>query len=87
MLENWAEQNKLKYNILKIGIDNQKSDFKAYNIKETEAESTYNINIENEKHLIEVNVGGKHFVYNSLCAIAVGKVLGVDLEKISNRYI
>lgn len=31
---------------------------------------------------VEVPVGGKHFVYNSLCAIAVGKYFNIDINKI-----
>ncbi len=84
LLHKWAEENKSNYNILKVGIDSESSDFKAYNIKEEETESFYNIDIENKKYYIEIPVGGKHFVYNSLSALAVGKSLDIEIEKISD---
>ena len=36
-------------------------------------EKTYNVN---------VSVGGNHFVLNSLCAIAVGRLFNIEMEKI-----
>ena len=35
-----------------------------------------------EKIKIEVPVGGNHFVYNALCAVTVGKVLGIENKDI-----
>lgn len=34
------------------------------------------------KNKIHVPVGGTHFVYNALCAMTVGKVLGISYEQI-----
>ena len=76
LLNRWAEENKDKYKIITYGIKN-KSDFMAYNIKQEENYSTYNIRINNDEYKVKVPVGGLHFVYNSLSAIAVGNTLNI----------
>lgn len=78
MLNNWYSQND-KTNIATFGIENN-SDYMAENIIDREDGSTYILKGKNEN--IEVPVGGKHFVLNSLCSIAVGEKLGISLEKI-----
>lgn len=78
LLHNWYENNKEK-NIVTFGIENE-SNFMAENIEERESGSTYILKEEKEK--IEVPVGGKHFVLNSLCSVAVGKTLGISTEEI-----
>ena len=40
------------------------------------------MNINKKEYEVKVPVGGKHFIYNSLCAIAVGKTLNIEHEKI-----
>lgn len=64
-----------------FGID-EKSDVMAYNIKIGNNSSTYNVKINNEEYTVNVPISGKHFVYNSLCAIAVGNLLGISPENI-----
>lgn len=78
LLHEWNNKNE-KYKVITFGIDN-KSDFMAKNIKMTEQGSNFELINENLK--VQVPVGGKHFVYNSLCAIAVGKLLKIEQEKI-----
>ena len=78
MLNNWYNQNN-KMDIATFGIEN-KSDYMAENIIDREDGSTYILKDKNEN--IEVPVGGKHFVLNSLCSIAVGEKLDISLEKI-----
>lgn len=80
MLHMWNEKNKMS-NVITFGID-EKSDFMAENIKLNENSSNYDIEINGEKNNIEINIGGKHFVYNSLCAIAVGTVFGLSIDEI-----
>lgn len=83
LLYSWAK-NANSHKLIKYGIENENNDFKAYDIEVLDSGSTYNINIDNTKTYIEVPVGGKHFVYNSLCAIAVGKELEISIENIKN---
>ena len=59
------------------GIEN-KSDIQAYDVRIAEDSSTY----KTEGTQINVPISGTHFVYNSLCAIAVGKALGISMDKI-----
>lgn len=71
-----ANLNK-KYNLITIGIDN-KSTYNATNIEDNIFSSTFYIN--NDK--ININVGSKAFIYNSLVAYAVGKILKIDFKDI-----
>lgn len=82
LLHEWYLENKNKYNIITIGIDND-GDYQAKNIKECENSS--NFVCSNEEY--SINVGGKHFIYNSLVAIAVGNVFEVPIEKIKKGLI
>lgn len=70
-----------KYNAINYGIDN-KSDLMAYDIVTDLASNKFNVDIDNSKYNVYVPVSGKHFVYNSLCAIAVGVSLNINIEKI-----
>lgn len=80
LLHKWAEENKPNYNIVTFGIEN-KSDYTPYNIKESEDGISYNIDINEKIYEVIVPVGGKAFVYNSLSALAVGQVLGEEIEQ------
>lgn len=71
------EWNKKEQKTITYGIEN-KSDIKAENTKVSATESTYNIG----EYIVKVPVSGTHFIYNSLCAIAVGKTLDIKMEKI-----
>ena len=81
LLHKWAIENKYKYNIITYGIKNE-SDYMAKNIKYDEYSSEFDVVINNVKYRIIVPVGGEHFVYNSLCAISVGCILNISIEKI-----
>ena len=78
LLNKWNTKNNI-VDTVTFGIEN-KSDVMAENIIDKEDGSTYILKGENEK--IEVPVGGRHFVLNSLCGIAVGKALGISIENI-----
>lgn len=80
LLHNWA-QTVDNHNIFTYGIEN-KSCFTPKNIEENKNGTKYEINIKGNKYNVNVPVIGKHFVYNSLCAIAVGCVLDIETEKI-----
>lgn len=78
LLHKWYEENKNNYKIYTYGIKT-KSDVMAKNIILNEDSSEFDY----ENVHINVPVGGEHFILNSLCAIAVGKILNIELNKIS----
>lgn len=71
---------KVEYNnLITIGIDNY-SDYMANEINDLAFSSNFYIDGE----YIEIPVGSKAFIYNSLFAYAVGIKLGIDKKKIIN---
>ena len=65
-----------KDNIITVGINND-SDIMAKDIS-YEGNTSYKYN----DTLINLNVGGEAFIYNSMLAIAAGKELGLSMEEI-----
>ena len=63
------------------GIENQ-SEVMAEDIVLNDNNSEFVCNLNGEKFKVKVPVGGIHFVYNSLCAITVANLLGIDTELI-----
>lgn len=63
------------------GIEND-SEVTAENIILNENDSEFTCDIKGEKFNIKVPVGGIHFVYNALCAVTVGTLLGLTKEQI-----
>ena len=80
LLQKWAKEDG-KYHKLTYGIE-EKSDVMAEDIKIQETESKFKIKEANKTYEIEVPISGKHFIYNSLSAIAVGKILEIPMEQI-----
>ena len=76
LLHDWSKKSKNK-NIYTYGINNS-SNYTATNILQNEYSSTFNIN--NNK--ININVSGKHFIYNALAAFTVGKLLDINEKDI-----
>ena len=83
LLHKWYEENKNKYEIHTYGIENE-SNSKAKDIYLMEQSSKFTAITENEKYEITVPVGGEHFVYNALCALTVGRALGLSKKEIEN---
>ena len=81
LLHKWYEENNNHIEIHTYGIEND-SEFLAKNIKLQEDSSIFDVNMNKENIEIKVPVGGNHFVYNALCAVVVGKLLGIDNNKI-----
>ena len=81
LLHDWYEKNKEKIEIHTIGIENQ-SEINAKEIKLKEESSEFTAKTKQEEIKVNVPVGGTHFVYNSLCAIAIGKLLDISTENI-----
>ena len=83
LLHKWYEENKGNYNIKTYSIT-EKSDVMAKDITLKENASDFTCNINGKEERITVPVGGEHFVLNSLCAISVGEVLGIEADKIKS---
>lgn len=83
LLNEWHNKRKDEINVFTYGIDNT-SDVMARNIEFKEEYSTFQINGTLMQHdeIIKVPINGKHFVYNALCAVVVGKLLEIPIEKI-----
>lgn len=78
-LENFFKNStkNLDKNVLIDGEDSGNMD----NVLSKKNNGTY----DNEtKFNVMVPVGGKHFIYNALCAITIGKILNLDTDKIIN---
>ncbi len=81
LLNKWVKENEGKYSSITFGID-EKSNIQAKNIELDETKSNFIIERDNKEYKIEVPVQGKHFVYNSLAAIAVGTKLNISINEI-----
>ncbi len=87
LLHKWQNENKDKNNIITYGIK-QSSNIQAMGIELKEESSQFNWKFckenafENENTTVKVPVGGEHFIYNALCAIAVGIELNIEIDKI-----
>ena len=68
-------------NIISYGIE-EKSDIYATDIIEKEESSSFICHIKEEAFKVEIPVAGRHFIYNALCAAAVGNKLGLNNEEI-----
>lgn len=81
LLHKWQEENKKKRNIITYGI-REPSDSNAKDVIRKEDSSEFTCQIDEKDVKIKVPVGGEHFVLNSLCAVSVGKELGIETDKI-----
>ena len=86
MLHQWLLDNKEEYlnsgyKVFTYGIENN-NDYTAKNIVLEEFGSKYDITINDEDYLVNIPVGGNHFIYNSLAAIAIGKYLNIGINDI-----
>lgn len=80
LLNEWNKNN-ITYNVATFGIENN-SDVIANEIELKEYSSEFTAIIDKEQLQVKVPIGGKHFVYNALCAITVGKLLEIPFQKI-----
>lgn len=84
LLHNLYIENKDKdIDIYTYGIDNE-SEVIAEDVVLNENNSKFICNLNGKKFEINVPVGGIHFVYNALCAVTVGSLLGLSIEQIKN---
>lgn len=78
LLNEWAKKEN-KYKIYTYGIENN-SNYMADNIIELEDSSIFNIN----RTKVKIPIAGKHFIYNAICAFAIGDLLKIEKNKIIN---
>ena len=81
LLNSWNIENDDNHKHVTYGIEN-KSLFNAKNIEIKENSSLFEMKIDNKNYTVEVPVAGRHFIYNSLAAIAVGLENNIEMEKI-----
>lgn len=81
LLNLWNQNNKDTHRHITYGIENQ-SNLIAKNIKINENGSSFTVEIQGKQYTVSVPVAGKHFIYNSLAAIAVGLENNIEIEKI-----
>ncbi len=77
LLHSWYQKNKEKYSIITYGID-EKSDYQASNLTYDMMGSHFNLDKEN----VNINVLGKHFIYNALVAFTIGDLFNIKHEDI-----
>ncbi|MBE6154205.1 MAG: UDP-N-acetylmuramoyl-tripeptide--D-alanyl-D-alanine ligase [Firmicutes bacterium] len=80
LLNDWYKNNNINNEIITYGIDNI-SHYQATNISYDKKGSHYNL----DNELVDVNVIGKHFIYNSLVAFAIGDLFNIDHKNIKNK--
>ena len=83
LLNVWAKEYSGSIQVRTCGIEN-KSDFLAKDISADEYSSSFEIEVNGKTEKIVVPIGGKHFIYNALSAIAVGLELGIPVSKIQD---
>ena len=81
LLNMWNKENEDNHKHITYGIENVSS-LSAENIYIMENESSFEIKVNNKEYKVNVPVAGKHFIYNSLAAIAVGLENGIEMERI-----
>ena len=81
LLHKWYGENKDILNIKTYGIK-EKSDMVAKEINIQEDSSDFIVCLENQENHIHIPIGGEHFILNSLCAITVGRILGINMTEI-----
>ena len=81
LLNNFNKQNNKDINIITYGIE-QESKVYATDIIQKEESSKFICHINDKQFEVEIKVAGTHFIYNALCAAAVGNMLGLSNEQI-----
>ena len=72
----------LKYETLTYGIENDKCDVVATNIRKDSEGTVFDVKIEGVSYRVCVNVPGVHHVYNALAAILTGLKYNMTVEAI-----
>lgn len=77
LLHDWQLKANIMQSIITFGIDTE-SDYRATDFSYSEKGSNFKMNGED----VYINVMGKHFIYNSLVAFAVGDIFHLDHAEI-----
>ena len=80
LLKEWKEKQE-QYKVITYAIE-EKADIQPDKYEIGETDSKYTITIKNIQYEVKVPISGKHFIYNSLSAIAVGRMLEIPIENI-----
>ncbi len=80
LLNAWQKEAQINNQIITYGIDTN-SKYQACDLSYSASGSTFKIN----DYTININVIGKHFVYNSLVAYILGTMYDVDKEQIKEK--
>ncbi len=80
LLNLWNTNNQDNHKHITYGIENE-SDLVAKNIVVNEKGSTFVLELSGKEYTVSIPVPGRHFVYNSLAAIAIGIENGIEIEK------
>lgn len=80
LLNKWYKESTINHKVITYGID-QVSDYKADDITYDKLGSHFKIN----GTLVDINVLGKHFIYNSIVAFAIGSIMGIEEELIIEK--
>lgn len=81
LLHEWYLNTDKRDKIITFGMEN-KSDIMAQNVVLKEDGSTYSIEINKKTYEVNIGVGGNHFVLNSLCSMAIGNILKIQMPDI-----
>lgn len=81
---NYEIKNKNKCKVLWIGIDSDKVDVRASNIKCSYKGTTFDVEFgeKGKKYSFETKLLGKHNVYNILSALALGYEFGITIKEL-----
>lgn len=77
----WEKGRNLSRPVKFFGMENEKCDFFAFDIKQGENFTAFKIKYEGGTHEVEVPAVGLHNVMNATAAFASGIMLGVEAEK------
>lgn len=78
----WTLSSRLDFETIYYGIENEKADIKAYDVKTYPESSEFKFSVEGKEYIATINVAGAHHIYNALSAIVVGLKYNVPLNDI-----
>jgi len=92
---NMDDEKQVSYNlknkcqIIWIGIDNEKADVRATDIKCSKEGTSFNIILKGDKkkYPFTTKLLGKHNVYNILASVALGRKFGISIEQLQQAVL
>lgn len=82
-----AHKEDLGKNVVTVGIENKDCDYIAENIAASSEEVSFTVKTKNgEKFDLTLPVPGEHNVYNALSAVALGELMKVGRDKLSEAF-